>query len=162
MSPAAVPSGFSNSVLDLINEAERDVGKIRLVVIPELALTEDVATALAATLKPRGINLVCGVGRPSTDGQYGKNYVFYSLIANAPAMQHKHHRWKLDEPQIRQYSAGAQLHIGTQYWEHIDLSNRTLSFVELQNWLNTCVLICEDLSRCSASVETGKSVPPLR
>jgi hypothetical protein len=160
VSPAAVPCGFSTSVLDLIKQAERDVGKVRLVVIPELALTEDVATALAASLKTHGINLVCGVGQTSTASQYGKNYVSYSLFANAPAIQHKHHRWKLDEPQIRQYSAGAQLHIGTQYWEHIDLSNRTLSFVELQNWLNTCVLICEDLSRPDPVGDIIRAVGP--
>ena len=157
---SALPALFFESVLGLMDEAEREVGKIRLVLMPELALGEKDAQELAEKLAPRGANLVCGVGREAEDGKYGANFVYYSLILKPPAIQHKHHRWKLDEAQIRQYSAGSQLHVSGQYWESIDLSNRTLSFVQLQKWLNTCVLICEDLARPDPVGDIVRAVGP--
>jgi hypothetical protein len=156
----ALPEQFCESVVRLLDEAEADVGRIRLVLLPELALEQAAAEKLADELKKRGVNLVCGVGTPSDSARYGENYVYYSLLANRAAKQNKHHRWKLDEAQIRQYSAGSQLHISGQYWEHIDLSNRTLSFVRLQSWLNTCVLICEDLARPDPVGDIVRAVGP--
>ena len=155
-----LPDKFSEHVLKLMDEAEREVGKIRLVVLPELALAEADAEKLAAMLAPKGANLVCGVGKAAKDGTSGANFVYYSLISKQPAIQHKHHRWKLDEAQIRQYSAGSQLHVSGQYWEFIGLSKRTLSFVQLQPWLNTCVLICEDLARPDPVGDIVRAVGP--
>lgn len=159
--PSDFSKAFCNSITTLIEEAEQDTGKIRLVILPELALDEETVQLLASSLLARGTNVVAGVGAPSTTSACGKNYVYFSLIANAePARQHKHHRWKLDESQIRQYSAGSQLHIGSQYWEHIDISDRTLSFVQLQSWLNACVLICEDLARPDPVGDIIRAVGP--
>jgi hypothetical protein len=154
------PSNFCEAVEQLLIEAERDADTIRLVLLPELALNERLAEELASKLRARGTNLICGVGEPSSPGRYGTNYVYYSLLSDKPPIQHKHHRWKLDDAQIQQYSVGTHFQSGTQYWEHIDLSNRTLSFVRLQEWLNTCVLICEDLARPDPVGDIIRAVGP--
>jgi hypothetical protein len=74
--------------------------------------------------------------------------------------QEKHHRWKLDTGQIIQYSLGNSLYHAKGWWEHIDLSRRSLSFVRLAPWLNVCALICEDLARPDPAGDVIRAVAP--
>lgn len=151
---------FTAAVVKLIQEAEEDVGGIRFVILPELALREADAAGLAKRLASLGVNLICGVGMPATGDTFGRNYVLYDLGHGTVVRQHKHHRWKLDEPQIRQYSAGAQLPLGSEYWEHVGLSNRTISFIDVHPWLKVCALICEDLARPDPVGDIIRAVGP--
>jgi hypothetical protein len=46
------------------------------------------------------------------------------------------------------------------WWEHIDVANRSLSFLRLMPWLTLCVLICEDLARPDPAGDAIRAVGP--
>ena len=157
----SVPANFWDAVGRLVDQAEVEVGGIRFVILPELSLSKDHADKLAKLLDAKGVNLICGVGIPApATGGFGQNYVAYHMGGGAGIQQHKHHRWKLDESQISQYSAGSRLPIGADYWEHIDLSSRTLTFIDVQSWLKVCALVCEDLARPDPVGDVIRAVGP--
>jgi hypothetical protein len=74
--------------------------------------------------------------------------------------QKKHHRWKLEKNQIVQYGIGSNLHPLANWWEHIELGNREISFVSIQPWLTMSVLICEDLARPDPVGDVIRAVGP--
>ena len=45
--------------------------------------------------------------------------------------QRKHHRWSLDEAQIRQYHLGGVLHPHVRWWESMEVPRRSIQFVEV-------------------------------
>src|SRR5205823_4771328 len=97
--------------------------------------------------------LISGIGQPSQGRDIaGQNYARFEVAIpggefTVSFRQHKHHRWKLDKSQILQYGIGCNLHPEANWWEHIELADRTLKFVNLREWLTLGVLICEDLAR---------------
>jgi hypothetical protein len=74
--------------------------------------------------------------------------------------QHKHHRWRLDAPQIRQYSLEGVLNPQRLWWERIRLSPRALTIVAPNEWLTICPLICEDLAQIEPVSEIIRGVGP--
>jgi hypothetical protein len=157
--PAA--SRFSQSVGRLVADAEKECGKISMVVLPELALSDGEAARLRRILSPLDCSLVTGVGTAGISGRsYGTNRVQLYIPGLEPVDQDKHHRWKLDRSQIIQYSLGNSLYHEKMWWEHIDLSDRRLSFLRLTPWLTICVLICEDLARPDPANDVIRAVAP--
>lgn len=75
-------------------------------------------------------------------------------------VQSKHHRWCIDRGQILQYRLGGRLPAERRWWEHIDIPNRRVNFVALENWLTWCVLICEDLARQDPAAQVLRAVGP--
>ncbi|MBK8233511.1 MAG: hypothetical protein IPK72_23770 [Candidatus Eisenbacteria bacterium] len=76
------------------------------------------------------------IGRPSPSEQ---PYAFH--------YQSKHHRWKLDPAQIRQYGLSASLATDHEWFEAIDIPPRKLFLAQLNQLVTVCPLICEDLAR---------------
>jgi len=148
-------------ILTLIDDAIRDVGKIGAVVLPELALPKVAGLKLAMALNAREIELIAGCGTPAIPGKsHGTNEVLIAITGAEAMAQKKHHRWKLDSGQIRQYSLGSQFDPSRTWWEHIDLGSRELWFTQIQSWLSTCVLICEDLARPDPAGDVVRAVGP--
>lgn len=112
-------------------------------------------------LKKKNHFLVTGVGSGSLDAQtHGTNRICIEIPGLVPIAQGKHHRWKLDRSQINQYGLGSRLHPETQWWEHINLNDRSLTFVSLLPWLTMTVLICEDLARPDPVGDLVRAVGP--
>jgi hypothetical protein len=77
-----------------------------------------------------------------------------------PVRQAKHHRWKLDSAQIRNYHLEKQLNPNRLWWEHIPIEDRSLNFVAFRPWLTMCALICEDLARPDPVGDVIRAVGP--
>jgi len=146
------PRSASNDVLtvvkSLFRKAKEEMGRIDGVVLPELSITENDHEKVSEFVLSEGAFLVAGVGEESrTASKHSKNLACLDIPFQKSILQRKHHRWKLDSSQIRQYGLGGRLDPQRQFWEHIDVSERRLVFASLQPSLVMTVLICEDLAR---------------
>ncbi len=145
----------------LLEEARSECGRISMLILPELALTAREAASVRELLAEHECVLITGVGAPGVSGdRRGSNRVQLYSPGMKPVEQEKHHRWKLDNSQIMQYSLGSSLYHAKAWWEHIDISTRRLSFVRLAPWLNICALICEDLARPDPAGDIVRAVAP--
>lgn len=148
-------------VQKLHKEATKVVGKIDGVVLPEAALTQVQHVKLRTKILKKNAFLISGIGRPSEPRiRHGENYISIDLPPNLSFVQKKHHRWKVDESQIQQYGLGSRLDPGRVWWEHIDISERELTFLAMQAWLVMTVLICEDLARPDPVGDLVRAVGP--
>lgn len=143
-------------VCDLIEEAEKHVARVHLVVFPELALSEaeleDVKRSLALRFATKKVPLVVtGVRSAGMKGsELGFNKVVLSSYFAAKwydLAQCKHHRWRLESNQLRQYDLKGLFPGEGEWWEAIDIPPRQLTFLSPSAWLTMCPLICEDLAR---------------
>lgn len=160
--------------LSAIDEANRlATSPIDLVVLPEQALTEAEATELA---EESGVIVITGVH----GGEHARENA--SLVCDptlprermvglrARAFGHgvsrfrqaKHHRWCLDEGQIRRYGLTACLDPkrARAYWEDIALNRREVYFHALDGDLTYSVLVCEDLARQDPLADVLRAVGP--
>ena len=131
-------------------KAEAEFGKLGGVVLPEAAVSPGQFKKLRSELKNRGKRclLIAGVGNSDKTGDlHDQNTVQIHIPDGDPVIQHKHHRWKLTRSQILQYNLGGVLTPGKNWWEHINIGNRSLTFITLLSTLTMAVLICEDLAR---------------
>jgi hypothetical protein len=104
--------GAVQVVQALYEMALADMGQIDGVVLPELALSETEHDELRRFVLTRGAFLVSGVGGSSKSREeHNVNRVCFDIPYEAPLSQSKHHRWKLDESQLRQYSLGSRLSV---------------------------------------------------
>ncbi|HVE88054.1 MAG TPA: hypothetical protein VND93_34590 [Myxococcales bacterium] len=144
-----------------LDEARTKVGMVHGVVFPEAALTDDDLELLLGELVVRSDNaprfIIAGVRGPKRNAaalaiRYKGGWrVWY---------QNKHHRWRMDEAQIRTYELTSSLHPKIRWWENIDVTERHLHFVSVNGWLTFCHLICEDLARQDPVAQTVRSVGP--
>jgi hypothetical protein len=180
------PFGFFEFVpeerldLDLVDRvllaAIDEVGSIDVVVLPECAIEESEIVALEALLACHGvIYLQAGVrGRATHPGSLGSNWMHMGInptlekVGPLPSpsrdpwfhiRQDKHHRWSLDEAQIRQYNLGGALHPDIQWWEAMDVPRRSIQFLEVGEEITCVSLVCEDLAQDDVA-EVIRSVGP--
>lgn len=149
----------------LLHAAEKEVGNIHGVVLPELAMTPEqflkVRTLIQDKLQVPLI--VSGVGGTNPD-RLGTNNVAISVHAelDEPYLQSKHHRWRIDEQQAKSYDLSKlpPKKENGAWWEGIEIENRSCIFFNANDWLTFCVLICEDLARQDPVSELVRSVGP--
>jgi hypothetical protein len=72
--------------------------------------------------------------------------VRYSNPLKQSVIQHKHHRWKLTESQIRQYELGGRMAPHKAWWERIDVDDKQLMVIDTDEY-SIVPLVCEDLAR---------------
>jgi hypothetical protein len=167
--------------LDLVDRtilaALDEVASVDVVVFPESAVDESDLEDLEALLDRHGVTmLITGVRqRAPQPGRLPGNWVHMgvsSMLEKGAAAtgsardqwfhvrQNKHHRWSLDESQIYQYHLGGALHPHIRWWEAMDVTRRTVQFVELGEELTLVCLVCEDLSQNDDVAEVVRSVGP--
>lgn len=155
--------GPDQDLLELVEslqrEAERMLGRVDGVVLPELAITEEQFRALRDML-PQECFLVAGVGRAATGNQRGANEVRLSFPTLDEVVQRKHHPWKLDEAQVIQYGLGGRLSTSRDWWEYTNVTDRGLNFISISEDLVICALICEDLARPDPVADIVRTVGP--
>ena len=147
---------FSDSDIDkienLLRAAQKAVGDIHGVVLPELAMTPEQFSKLRVRIQDnfKVPLIVSGVGGANSD-RLGANNVAISVHAelDEPYLQSKHHRWRIDEQQANSYALSKlpPRKDNGAWWEGIQIENRSCIFFNANDWLTFCVLICEDLAR---------------
>lgn len=144
-----------------IDAAKKKVGHVDAVVFPELALRGDDYIDLCAATDTM---IIAGVGTPPQGQKLATNSAAVAIPTGGDMQlswkQSKHHRWRLDEGQIKQYSLHDKFDPAKFWWEHIELSERSLHFLTLNNIVTMAVLICEDLARLDPVSELVMSVGP--
>lgn len=160
---------FVDSVLD---NASKDSGTVHGMVLPEVALSEDVFRALCEHLKTRDefellISGLFDARIPSAKVLRSGNFTGMARFLRTSegqgfdiSIREKHHRWKLDRSQIETYSLGASLDINRGWWEHIDILSRSIDVFVLRGNATITTLICEDLARNDPCQELIRSIGP--
>lgn len=164
----------SNAIADFIEEllrqSERAGSSINIVVLPEYALdwaTYDVVARRLRDNWPQVSTLISGV---SVDcNQNVGNLVTTTRFEKSPrgstreAESHsrrKHHRWLVEESQIRGYGLEDDLSPDVQWWEYLELGERVLQMDVVNNSSTLTAVICEDLARVDPALAILRSVGP--
>jgi len=149
-------------VVALVELTESRGQRVDLVVMPECAVSEAQWRSLSAALLKKKISLLSGVSGKSERSERATNSVRLKVPGNPGDLltQHKHHRWKLEKNQIRNYGLGGTLSCTTEWWENIDLQPREVNFFAFTKNLVVCPLICEDLARQDPVADVVRSVGP--
>jgi hypothetical protein len=74
--------------------------------------------------------------------------------------QDKHHRWLLDEGQIRQYGLESSLDPAKRWWEGIAVAPQRVQVLDLGGGATTTALICEDLARVDDVADVIRHIGP--
>jgi hypothetical protein len=157
---------FSGFVRGLVAAAERQVGAVHGVVLPELAIDDPTYKALEKSLCRLGSVevLVAGVQARGRKGSRPLNEVRSTFFTQGKALlrlsQFKHHRWKLDGAQICRYQLGHALNPNTFWWEDIDVSRRACAFYVFRRGAALAFLVCEDLARLEPVQPVIRAVGP--
>lgn len=148
-------------VRSALRAAKNIVADVDAIAFPEMALADGTARRLCEQL---GVIIIAGEGKPASNRTPGVNRAVVALpIGPRLALaygQAKHHRWRIDAAQIQQYGLGSRLDPTRDWWEHIEIEPRVVNFWTIRDWLNFCVLICEDLARQDPVGELVRSVGP--
>lgn len=164
---------ISRFVVDLVEAAERDVGDIHGIVMPELALDYPTFEAVAAALtrSPAGRTLeffVCGTsGNSVREGNFACTFTYARLedegqskVVGLVDDRQKHHRWRLDRYQISRYGLTSRLDPDLLWWEDLPILSRSLSIQQIRGDSVFTSMICEDLARVDPCQEALRSVGP--
>ena len=162
-------------VVKLIENARREVRRVDIVVFPELALDNALASGMAKNIakhyhdlvkEPGEVKnlgpdiLICGT---SGGGRGGQNLAMTFVLdrgAAYPFPQSKHHRWRIDGNQIKSYHLGHAFNPARRFWEKIPLRERHLRFVVNRNHEVIAALVCEDLARSDPVMPLLNAVGP--
>jgi hypothetical protein len=162
-----------DEIMDLLSKAEECVTRVHMLVFPELAITEKQLRELQLALtnrqeRDRMPMLISGIRDDKEGGDNGEwglgsnRIVLSTFFAGTwyDLYQHKHHRWKLDANQIKQYNLSGVLAADKDWWEAIEIRERRITFLAPNGWLVLCPLICEDLARLEPVSELIRGVGP--
>ena len=148
----------------LLAAAVAQAGSVDAVVFPEAALWPDAIGELEHSLARHGASiLIAGVRDAPTASRPGRNYLHFGIRAESGwhrYEQDKHHRWCLDERQIRQYHLTRSLPPGKLWWEAIDIRERALHVIDAGRGMTTAPLVCEDLARLDEVADLVRRIGP--
>jgi hypothetical protein len=150
----------------MLTAARSRADAVDVVVLPESAVEDAEIDDLETLLAGHGVTgLITGIrGRPAQPGQFPRSWVHIGVCTGGQWMhirQAKHHRWSLDDTQIRQYHLGQLLHLHTRWWEAIEVPPRSVQFVEFGNGVTLASLVCEDLAQTDDVASVIRSVGPM-
>ena len=148
----------------LLDEALEEAGRVDAVILPEAAVEPGAIAGLERTLAQRGATfLIAGVREPARGSTNGRNYLHFGVRGEAGWTrfeQDKHHRWCLDDGQIRQYHLTRSLDPRKLWWEAIDVRERTLHVVDVGGRITTAPLVCEDLASLDEVADLVRRMGP--
>ena len=138
-------------------------GRVDAVVLPECAVDAESIPALETTLAEHGATFLIAGARDSHEAALGRNYLHFGVRSAAGWRryeQDKHHRWCLDERQIRQYHLTRSLHPKKLWWEAIDLRERALHIIDLGGGITAAPMVCEDLASLDEVADHVRRIGP--
>lgn len=156
-------------VTALVEKIQQEHCRIHLIVFPESALTATEYRDLLAALKQARLDdrltrvpmVLAGLHRHEDTVDYNEVHLAaYYAERWYELSQRKHHRWRLDRNQIRQYGLEGRLATARSWYENIALGQRRLTFLVPNGWLALCPLICEDLAQLEPVSEVIRGVGP--
>jgi hypothetical protein len=153
-------------IIKLLDEAYKEVEHVHFIVFPELALTKEqfkelrkeMAQELSGRTPPRQVPIVIAGIRDTQTNKVQLSVFFVNKWYNFG--QAKHHKWKLNRRQLKQYALGGSLNVQYNWWEAINIEKRELTFVSPTGWLTLCPLICEDLAQLEPVSDLIRGVGP--
>lgn len=144
--------------------ARETAGHVDVVVLPEASVVADAVPELERALDDNGASfLIAGVRQPPTEAAFGRNYLHFGIRTASGWRryeQDKHHRWCLDEPQIRQYHLTRSLRPEKRWWEAIDIRERALHIIDVGDGITAAPLVCEDLARLDEVADLVRRIGP--
>lgn len=172
-----------HGLANILEDAKKEAGRIDLVILPELALSEENLGSFERKLEEEEVSgYIAGIryDRPDPDrpdpnrkefNRFNRNMVYCKFLQLEKGqfefppdledyIQQKHHRWKLDETQIIKYQLGGSLSPNQVWWEGIKLSRRKVTFINVGEEITICPLICEDLARQEPISDLIRAVGP--
>ncbi|WFU62678.1 hypothetical protein [Bradyrhizobium brasilense] len=158
------PAQFAKFLTHLLDAARPEMQPINAVVLPEIALPLDFAESVARILaRTRRLDLFV-TGVVTGQGHDARNsaaiYRFVNGLLIDRSFQSKHHRWGLDDGQIRRYHLGHVLDPDYKWWERIDVSHRECHVMLFRANATLSVLICEDLARYDPVLTVMNAIGP--
>ncbi|MGE5691209.1 MAG: hypothetical protein ACM33B_11710 [Pseudomonadota bacterium] len=151
-------------VESVLGTAVADAGRVDAVVFPEAAVEPAAIPALEDVLAAHGATfLVAGVRRPPEGGGFGRNSLHFGIRSDGGwdrYEQDKHHRWCLDEAQIRQYHLTRTLDPRRLWWEAVDVRERVQHVVDVGGGVTAAPLVCEDLARLDEVADLLRRIGP--
>lgn len=165
------PEAVAAFILELIAAAKREASRVHGVVLPECALLDADAERIAelvAVGAPELELFVSGTTQPPPGPDEGaalpRNQAFTARLHGGQMLarwrQAKHHRWRLEDGQIRRYHLGHVLDPHCNWWERIDVGGRTVTFSVVRRGACLAVLVCEDLARFDPVLPVINAVGP--
>jgi hypothetical protein len=157
---------FDLDLADRTLAAARDqVGPVDVVILPESAVEHSDIDGLEALLTRHEVTvLITGVREhPAQPGRFPGNWVHIGVSVGgqwAHIRQSKHHRWSLDDAQIRQYHLAGALRPNVRWWEAMEVPRRSVQFVELGGGITLTSLVCEDLAQVDEVAGVIRAVGP--
>ncbi len=142
----------------IVAAARAMLGTVHGLVLPESALAEAEVAAVADAARAEGVRfLLTGVrGRKS-------NFARLAVLVGSgypPIDQPKHHRWVLNDSQIRQYHLGSRLHPRFRWAASIEIKPRCANLLVGNGWLTLSHVICEDLARTGPAIDLIRAAGP--
>ena len=151
-------------VAAMVHAARRRVRRVDAVILPESSVDSRDVAPLEELLGELGVPfLIAGVRERSGANGLGRNYVHLAMSTSAGwrgFQQNKHHRWALDEAQIRQYHLSRVLDPSILWWEAIELPPRDLQVIDVGAGGLTVPLVCEDLARMDEVADLLRRIGP--
>ncbi len=172
-----------HDVISLIEayKVEQGIERIHIVVFPELSLDNEEWEQLLTCLKHEYRNehresgdkinqipiILAGVRESKplnlSDTDVSTNELRIATYFSEKwylISQRKHHRWSLNEAQIKQYGLAGRFSTTKRWYEKIEISQRRLSIMAPNGWLSICPLICEDLAQLEPVSELIRGIGP--
>ncbi|ADJ64950.1 conserved hypothetical protein [Herbaspirillum seropedicae SmR1] len=140
-------------------------GDIDAVVMPECALSDELAYEVASALTKENLPLLITGTLKNIKGRARNSARTFSFLPGGAggltSIQSKHHRWRLDKSQVDRYGLSfARSSKSSKWWEDIDISERHLPFYSIGKDLSLTVLVCEDLARSDPAMPVIRAVGP--
>jgi hypothetical protein len=148
-----------------LTAARDQAGAVDVVVLPESAVEHGEIDGLERLLARHQVaGLITGVREsPAQPGRFPRNWVHIGVSVGGQWVhirQSKHHRWSLDDDQIRQYHLAGALHPHIRWWEAMEVPRRSVQFVELGGGITLTSLVCEDLAQTDEVASVVRAVGP--
>ena len=161
---APVPLLDHYLVGELLAAAADRVERVDAVIFPESAIHPEAIAPLERILAEHGATfLIAGVRGHAEGPTMGRNYLHFGVRTGSGWScyeQDKHHRWCLDEPQIRQYHLTRALSPKKLWWEAIHVGERRLHVIDVGGGITTVPTVCEDLASLDEVAEMVRRVGP--
>lgn len=157
------------SFVDFVNELLAQAkGDVHGVVLPEYSLDWATYDELVRHLRDKWPTiefLIAGVSE-DCNRRKGNQVVFTVMHAELDkriAETHsrkKHHRWRVDDSQIRTYGLQGDLSTDCVWWEYLEIADRVLHIDVFRSQSAFTAVICEDLARADPVVSEIRSLGP--
>jgi hypothetical protein len=140
-------------------------GSADVVVLPESALEPGELDELESLLdRHRVTMLVAGIREaPDPQGYPSGNWLHLAIRFGGRwwhFRQNKHHRWFLDEDQIRRYNLAGALAPTVRWWEAMEVPHRAVQLLELGEGITLVSIVCEDLARLDEVSDLLRAIGP--